>query len=655
MKKSLLVTLLSSVFILSSCIRVNSSSSSDAQTYNSESSSISSSSKDSPYSSKSDITSSSESGSSGQKSSYSSQQSSPEGKTLSLTKNDVIDTDASSFTKEGIEFSLTKADANPNGFISLKKGGYITNVTPFSKNVSSIDVTFSTEITYGSLVTKSSAFAITSPMNGAYEVTSGMTYSYVTTGTYFSLYSPLGTYSIESITLHFDDKTVVKEKSTTIDFYTINDTHGAADEVHDSDAGIYKTGIKKLSAYLMAQERKSPETSIVLSSGDMWQGGIQSNKSHGKSMTDWMNIAGFESMAIGNHEFDWTSGVIEENAEFANFTFLGINIVDPNGNRPSWAKPSKVISRGGVKVGVIGAIGPVESSIAVASLGGYSFSWSETSSMVKTEADRLRAEEGCDIVVLSLHYSASTESSGCITWNGIDAVFEGHTHRSYSFMDSNSVPHVQTYANGSNVRHIKFKYNSSTDKYVFDSYENISNTTMTGSYSDEPMATKVYNYYESLVADLKKEVLYTSSSTISKSELASFAVKSLYEYYKKRYDGERTLVGAIVNGGCARHNLAAGNIIYSTLVEAMPFENENVLVHMTYANFLKMTQDSYYSSYDGSSGISSNTIVEVVMLSYFSDKTATQSQYGFTIDSRDGTIFLYDITAEAFKAGKYGQ
>lgn len=587
-------------------------------------------------------------------SSYSSEEKKPVvvGDSLSLTKDDVIDASSTSFTKNGIEFDITKTKENQNGFISLKKGGYITNASPFSKNVSSIEVKFTTDISYGSLVTRSSAFPITSPMNGAYEVTSGAAYSYVTTGTYFSLYSPLGIYDIESITLHFDDKTVSKNKSTAIDFYTINDTHGAADQVLDYDAKIYKAGIKKLSAYLVAQERKSPETSIVLSSGDMWQGGIQSNESHGKSMVDWMNVAGFESMAIGNHEFDWAANVIAENAELANFPFLGINIKDPNGNMPTWAKASKVIYRGGVKVGVIGAIGPLENSINVSSLAGYSFNWSNTPTLVKNEADRLRAEEGCEIVILSLHYSASSEPNGCLTWDGIDAVFEGHTHQNYSFTDSDGVPHVQTYANGSNIQHVKFKFDSAKNKYVFDNYENVPISTTASSYSDEPMATKVYNYYESFVADLKKQVIYTSDSVITKSKLASFAAKSLFEYYEDKYS-ERTVVGAVVNGGCARHDLSAGDITYSTLVEAMPFENENVLVYMAYSEFLKMTNNSYYVTYDGSTSISSSTIVEVAMISYISDGEKTKTAYDYTIDSRDGTIFLYDIVAKAFKAGKY--
>lgn len=566
---------------------------------------------------------------------------------MSFDSKDTI-TDYSSFTKNDIKFKLVKAESNSTGFVSLNKGGYITNVTPFANNISSIKVVFSTEVEYASLVTKSSAFEITSPMNGAYEVTSNSTYSFTTIGNYFSLYSPLGLYNIESITLNFDSKPISKEKSKVIDFYTINDTHGAADQ----NAEKYRSGIKKLSSYILSEERKSPETSIMLSSGDMWQGGIQSNHTRGESMVNWMNLTGFEGMGIGNHEFDWKVSIIEENSKKANFPFLGINVTDANGVRPDFMKPSVVVSRGGVKVGVIGAIGNLANSIAVASLGGYQFNWDKTPSMVKTEADRLRNEEGCEIVVLSIHNSASNVASGALEWDGIDAIFEGHTHRSYSFTDSKGIPHVQTYAYGSNIWHVQFKYDSSKDKFVFNTFAEADYATITGSYSDDEMTTKLYNYYEKDVSVLKNEVVYTSSSGITRSELASFSAKSMYNYYKDSYDGERKFVGAIVNSACARTDLTAGNITYGNILEALPFENENVMVHMTLSKFNSMK--SYYVGYTGdTTGLSSTDEVEVVILSYVSDKEDVKSRYGLVEDSRDSSIYLYDIVADAFRNGEY--
>ena len=148
---------------------------------------------------------------------------------ITLNNNDVIDFAKSSYQKGTCVFSFSKAKKNPNGFISLEKGGCFTNFTPFSKDVSSIEVSFTTTCDYASLVSKSSSFKITSPMNGAYELANE-----TPKGNYFSLYSPIGQYDIKSIKLEFSDVLTPKEKSKSIEIYTINDTHGAADTIVDS-------------------------------------------------------------------------------------------------------------------------------------------------------------------------------------------------------------------------------------------------------------------------------------------------------------------------------------------------------------------------------------------------------------------------------------
>jgi 2',3'-cyclic-nucleotide 2'-phosphodiesterase (5'-nucleotidase family) len=233
----------------------------------------------------------------------------------------------------------------------------------------------------------------------------------------------------------------------------------------------------------------------------------------------------------------------------------------------------------------------------------------------------------------------------------VDAIFEGHTHRCYSFLDNN-VPHVQTYANGSDIQHVQFKVSPNTGKLIFDHYNDITIETIT-SLEDEPMATKVYDHYESEVAVVKNEVIYTSSSQISKNELAKFAVKSLYDFYAERdQDDERPLVGAVINSGGVRQVLPAGNITYGDLLAALPFENDNVEVAMTLTN-AETFSNNYVGYMTDVSSLSSSSEVRMITLSYLSDGPYV-GQYSFTELSRDGVNFLKDIVAQAFRDGKYG-
>ena len=109
------------------------------------------------------------------------------------------------------------------------------------------------------------------------------------------------------------------------DFYAINDLHGKLD---DADG---QPGVDELTTYLKNARTANPN-SIFLSTGDMWQGSYESNMTGGLIMTEWMNDLGFASMTLGNHEYDWGSDAIRENAAIADFPMLAINIYDRETN-----------------------------------------------------------------------------------------------------------------------------------------------------------------------------------------------------------------------------------------------------------------------------------------------------------------------------------
>ena len=81
---------------------------------------------------------------------------------------------------------------------------------------------------------------------------------------------------------------------TTFDFYAVNDLHG---KFVDSSNTV---GVEGLSTYLKKYAALD-DNPIFLSSGDMWQGGAESNLTKGLIVTDWMNSMGFASMTLGNY------------------------------------------------------------------------------------------------------------------------------------------------------------------------------------------------------------------------------------------------------------------------------------------------------------------------------------------------------------------
>src|SRR5574344_776120 len=200
-----------------------------------------------------------------------------QGKFILDSKNSLTFVDGvASFETKGIRFSIYGGAASSQGWFTLNQGGYLTNSSPLASSFSSISVDYVHASDFGYLTTRASSYPISSPENGAYEIAGSTSFSFSeqTLNSYFSLHAPVGSFTIKSITL-------------------------------TTEASSRYSGITRLSQFALTTERNNPESTLFLSSGDMWQGSADSNLTHGALMVNWMNIAGFESMAIGNHEFDW--------------------------------------------------------------------------------------------------------------------------------------------------------------------------------------------------------------------------------------------------------------------------------------------------------------------------------------------------------------
>ena len=223
-----------------------------------------------------------------------------------------------------------------------------------------------------------------------------------------------------------------------IDFYVLNDLHGKFCDT------ATQPGVDELGTYFK-NAANSDDHVVIMSSGDMWQGTAESNLTNGHLLTEWMNEMGFVSMTLGNHEFDWGEDAIRSNKEIAEFPFLAINVYNKSTNQlADYCTPSIMIERGGIKIGIIGAIGDCYSSISSDMVEDVYFKvGKDLSALVKAESNKLR-EMGADFIVYSLHdgyddsvsgssVATSTQLSGyydiMLSSGYVDLVFEGHTHQ----------------------------------------------------------------------------------------------------------------------------------------------------------------------------------------------------------------------------------
>ena len=369
-----------------------------------------------------------------------------------------------------------------------------------------------------------------------------------------------------------------------IDLYEFSDFHGAVNyEEHDSGSTVY-AGLPKLATYFNEKREQNSGGTVILSSGDMFQGSADSNLTRGYLVNYCMQYIGLDAMAIGNHEFDWSTEWIKKNAELrygtdAPVPYLGANIMK-NGHMLDFLSESTIVERGGHKIGVIGVIGStLEYSVLKTALDGCEFV--PYADIVKTASDGLRAQ-GCDVVVLLAHQGADDIESV----NGVDIVFGGHAHDDVKHIYG-SVPALATENYGQSVAHASLKYDKNTKEFlgVENNYDIEKMANVASSLSEDSNIKNIMNQYAPAINEIKNIRLAKTDKKLSlQTALKNICTKSLHEAAVSsvsnvpEIDGNK-IVAALHNvRGGIRTDIKAGEITYNDVYKSFPFDNEIVLI-----------------------------------------------------------------------------
>ncbi len=381
-------------------------------------------------------------------------------------------------------------------------------------------------------------------------------------------------------------KTYHKNEIAQLSFYAVNDLHG---KFMDTDS---QPGVDEFTAYLKAQYQDATREEILLSSGDMWQGTVESSSNKGQLMTEWMNEVGFVSMTLGNHEFDWGADVILPNSRTANFPFLAINVTE-NGSTVDYCQASTTVERGGVKIGIIGAIGNCLSSISGEHQGGLYFATGGVlTSLVQSEATRLREEDGCDFIVYSIHDGGSGFSSSGVNSvtdadmeyydselsdGYVDLVFEGHTHQGYILQDEYGVYHLQGGGENRYVSCAEVTFNTVTKEYTVTPKLLGHNVYANSSIEGDPV---VYEIFEKYFPENNPytNVLGTTAYDRRSDEILNLVAKLYYDTGVETWGNQYNIV---LGGGYLNvrspYSVSRGDVTYADLFSILPFDNEIVL------------------------------------------------------------------------------
>ncbi len=362
---------------------------------------------------------------------------------------------------------------------------------------------------------------------------------------------------------------------------------------------------------------------LLLDAGDAVMGMPIVNLDKGTNAITFMNLVGYDAMALGNHEFDWGSDNLLRLEELAEFPFLSANVYN-TADGTDFVQPNKIFAMdNGMKVGVFGLTTPETLSKANRALfPGLSFrTQADLFACAQAQVDELEAA-GADLVVCLGHLGVDDESMGIRSLDviaavdGIDLFIDGHSH---TVVDDNVITKgegdaaektvlVQTGCYSENLGVVIFDGETITAGLIpADKYETAVHPLTDGlpRHEDEMVAAEVTSVNATIQADLSKpfavtDVLLNGERSpgvrTEETNLGDFCADAML-WSAKQLAGDQ-VVAAITNGGSIRASIAVGNITMNDMKTVFPFGNTLVTLNVTGAELLEALEAATFIAPD---------------------------------------------------------
>ena len=238
----------------------------------------------------------------------------------------------------------------------------------------------------------------------------------------------------------------------------------------------------------------------------------------------------------------------------------------------------------------------------------------------------------------------------------VDIVFEGHTHRSYTLLDSGLVYHLQDGGDNEGISHAEAVINFANGNCSVNTAEYISSSVYS-SLPDDPIVEELMKKYEEQVSEASK-VLGMNDEELDRNELRQLVSKLYLEAGLEMFGDEYDIV---LGGGFFSVRdpgyLAAGLVTMSQLQMIFPFENTLVLCSIKgsdlLSKFINTTNSNYFISYsEYGESIKNNidrnatyyVITDTYSSTYASNRLTEVKRY------TEG-VYAFNLLAEYVKAG----
>jgi 5'-nucleotidase len=416
--------------------------------------------------------------------------------------------------------------------------------------------------------------------------------------------------------------------------------NGHTDVPESGGPGVRYGGLAILDRYVNVLREQNGGRVLLVDSGDMFQGTLESNLFEGESVIRGYNALGYTAAAVGNHEFDFGPlgppaiarnesedplGALKRNVKLAKFPFLAANVHDKaTGVIPTWAKPYTIVEMGGARIGIIGLSTPDTPNVTMRA-NVESLDFLDPVPVAIRYATELRQQQNVDAVIVIAHIGGRcTDLKDPYTTHScdrqheamrfleampagtIDAFFGGHTHAQMRHV-VNGIPTLQAMPYSREFSSVELMIDPAANKVLQDR-TTIRQHTMICSFVYEgteqcdarkaaPQAKLTPRVFEGQPIFAERRVVQLFEPYLAKvaekrnEKIGVVATAPFTRSYSRESalgnlmaDAIREATGADIgffNSGGIRSDLRAGDLVYGDIFEVSPFDNYPAVITMT--------------------------------------------------------------------------
>lgn len=390
--------------------------------------------------------------------------------------------------------------------------------------------------------------------------------------------------------------TAQSEGEFTLNILHINDLHSRIESINaydstcgaeDEAAGECFGGIARVSTAIdMRRDALSEagENVLVLDAGDQYQGSLFYTTYKGEEVVEFMNMIGFDAMAVGNHEFDDGPEGLAVLLDGLDFPVISGNIdVTEDAVLAGRVPGALVLEVGGERVGIVSTLAE---DTGETSSPGAGVRFIQAEDYLKGAVEGLEAA-GVNKIIALTHMGVTRDIEIASAVPDIDVIVGGHSHTlfsntedaqySYPYMVENpygvEVPIVQAYAYSKYLGELEV---------TFDADGNVVSATgdpllLDASIEPDPeIAARVAELKEP-IEELMQQVVGTATEEIDGSretcriqecEMGNLVADAILDRV-----ADQGVEIVIQNGGGLRASIDAGEITMGEVITVLPFQN----------------------------------------------------------------------------------